>query len=99
MEKLKYDSLYKFIVSIGIVIIILPFIFIFSLLNNNDIILVKENDINQLTNTAKDIILLEQNYKYIILSNPIIFTVIVLIFFIVGFLIVWYGIIQWKDKV
>lgn len=99
MEKLKYDSLYKFIVSIGIVIIILPFIFIFSLLNNNDIILVKENDINQLTNTAKDIILLEQNYKYIILSNPIIFTVIVLIFFIVVFLIVWYGIIQWKDKV
>ena len=26
MEKLKYDSLYKFIVSIGIAIIILPFI-------------------------------------------------------------------------
>ena len=74
MEKLKYDSLYKFIVSIGIVIIILPFIFIFSLLN------------------TKDIILLEQNYKYIILSNPIIFTVIVLIFFIVGFFnsMVWY---------
>lgn len=33
------------------------------------------------------------------MSNPIIFTVIVLIFFIVVFLIVWYGIIQWKDKV
>lgn len=99
MEKLRYDSLYKFIVSIGIVIIILPFIFIYSILNNNETIFVSENDINQLTNTAKDIILLEQSYKYIILSNPIIFIIIVLVSSIVGFLIVMYGIIQWKDKV
>ena len=69
MEKLKYDSLYKFIVSIGIMIIILPFIFAFGVLNSNETILVSKNDISQLTNTAKDIILLEQSYKYIILSN------------------------------
>ena len=99
MEKLRYDPLYKFIVSIGIVVIILPFIFIYSILNNNEIIFVSENDINQLTNTAKDIILLEQSYKYIILSNPIIFIIIALVFSITGFLIVMYGIIQWKDKV
>ena len=99
MEKLKYDSLYKFIVSIGIVIIILPFIFLFGVLNNNDIVLIEENEINQLTNTAKKIILLEQNYKYVVLANPIIFSIITLIFVISGLVIVIYGIIQWKNKV
>lgn len=99
MEKLKYDSLYKFIVSIGIVIIILPFIFLYGILNNNDIVLIKENEINQLTNTAKEIISLEQNYKYTILSNPITFCIITTIFVISGLIIVVYGIVQWKNKV
>ena len=91
MEKLKYDSLYKFIVSIGIVIMILPFGFIFGILNKNDTVLVSQNEINQLTNTAKEIIYLEQDYKYLILSKPILF--------LIGSVIVIYGIIQWKDKV
>jgi len=99
MDKLKYDSLYKFIVSIGILIIVLPFVFVFGILNNNDIVIIKENEINQLTNTAREIIALEQNYKYIILSNPIIFSIITIIFVISGFTIVIYGIVQWKNKV
>lgn len=99
MEKLKYDSLYKFIVSIGIVIMILPFGFIFGILNKNDTVLVSQNEINQLTNTAKEIIYLEQDYKYLILSKPILFSTITMILFLVGSVIVIYGIIQWKDKV
>jgi len=99
MEKLKYDSLYKFIVSIGIVIIILPFIFLLGILNNNDIVFIKEVEINQLTNTAKEIISLEQKYKHMVLSNPIIFCIITVIFVICGLIIVIYGIVQWKNKV
>lgn len=99
MEKLKYDSLYKFIVSIGIVIMILPFGFIFGILNKNDTVLVSQNEINQLTNTAKEIIYLEQDYKYLILSKPILFSTITMILFLIGSVIVIYGIIQWKDKV
>ena len=99
MEKLKYDSLYKFIVSIGIVIVILPFGFIFGILNKNDTVLVSQNEINQLTNTAKEIIYLEQDYKYLILSKPILFSTITMILFLIGSVIVIYGIIQWKDKV
>lgn len=99
MEKLKYDSLYKFIVSIGIVIMILPFGFIFGILNKNDTVIVSQNEINQLTNTAKEIIYLEQDYKYLILSKPILFSTITMILFLIGSVIVIYGIIQWKDKV
>lgn len=38
MEKLRYDSLYKFIVSVGIVIMILPFVFCLD-----DIVIIKES--------------------------------------------------------
>lgn len=99
MDKLKYDSLYKFIVSIGILIIVLPFILLFGILNNNDIVIIKENEINQLTSTAREIIALEQNYKYIVLSNLIIFSIITIVFIISGIIIVIYGIVQWKNKV
>ena len=99
MDKLKYDSLYKFIVSIGIVIIILPFIFLFGILNNNDIVLIKEDEINKLTNTAKEVISLEQKYKHIVLSNPVLISVLTVIFVICGLIIVLYGIVQWKNKV
>lgn len=99
MEKIKYDSLYKFIVSIGIGIILLPFIFIFSVLKINDIIIIKVDEINQLTDTAKKIIYIEQNYKYEVLSHPMSFLIISGLFIIIGLFIVLYGIIQWKNKV
>ena len=99
MEKLRYDSLYKFIVSIGIAIIILPFILLFGILNDNDSVIIKENEINQLTYTAKEVILLKQNYKYMILSRPIHILIIISIFTIIGLIIIIYGIIQWKNKV
>lgn len=99
MEKLKYDSLYKFIVSIGIVIILLPFAFVYGTLSNNEVVMIKENEISQLTNTAKEIILLEQNYKHIVVSNPVIFFSVATIFIVSGIIIVIYGILQWKNKV
>lgn len=99
MEKLKYDSLYKFIVSIGIAIIVLPFIFMYIVINSNDIVVISNNDINQLTDTAKEIILLEQNFKYMVLSNSLIFTILSIIFIVIGLIIVVYGIVEWKNKV
>ena len=99
MEKLNYNSLYKFIVSIGIGIMVLPFIFLFGILNNNEFVIIKESEINQLTNTAKAIIYLEQNYKYAVLSNPVVILIIVIIFIIIGLIIVIYGVIQWNNKV
>lgn len=99
MEKIKYDSLYKFIVSIGIAIIVFPFMFMVWIFNFNDIVIISNNEINQLTETAQNIIHLEQNYKYIILSHPIICSFIVSIIVLSGGAIVLYGIKQWKDKV
>ncbi len=99
MEKLKYDSLYKFIVSIGIIVIIAPFICLFGLLNNNEVVFISQNDINQLTETAQEIITLEQNYKYLLLSKPIVIFITIIIVSVIGIGIVIYGIIQWHNKV
>lgn len=99
MEKLKYDSLYKFIVSIGIIVIIAPFICLFGLLNNNEVVFISQNDINQLTETAQEIITLEQNYKYLLLSKPIVIFITIIIVSVIGIGIVIYGIVQWHNKV
>lgn len=99
MEKIKYDSLYKFIVSIGIAIIVFPFIFMAWIFNFNDIVVISNNEINQLTEAAQNIIHLEQNYKYTVLSHPIICFLIISIIVLSGGAIVLYGIKQWKNKV
>lgn len=99
MEKIKYDSLYKFIVSIGIAIIVFPFIFMAWIFNFNDIVIISNNEINQLTEAAQNIIHLEQNYKYTVLSHLIICFLIISIIVLSGGAIVLYGIKQWKNKV
>lgn len=74
MEKIKYDSLYKFIVSIGIAIIVFPFMFMIWIFNFNDIVIISNNEINQLSETAQNIIYLEQNYKYNIITSNNLFS-------------------------
>lgn len=73
--------------------------FIIWTFNNNDIILIDKNEISQLTNTAQEIIIMEQNCKHIILSHTKLVIIISSIIIITGVLIIIYGIIQWKDKV
>lgn len=99
MDKIKYDSLYKFIVSIGIVLVILPFIIFFSILNNNDIILLKENEINQLTDIGKEIVQIEQYYKYMFLQKIYIYIVISISIIILGVALIIIGIFKWRNKV
>lgn len=99
MEKIKYDSLYKFIVSIGIAIIVFPFIFMVWIFNFNDIVVLSNNEISQLTDVAQNIIHMEQNYKYILLSHPIICLFVISIIVLTGVLIALYGIKEWKNKV
>lgn len=99
MEKLRYDSLYKFIVSVGIVIMIIPFVIIHWLFTNNEIILIKEQEINELTNTAGQIVTIEQNYEYNALKNTRFYIIGMMFWVIIGAIIVLIGIKQWKDKV
>lgn len=99
MEKVKYDSLYKFIVSIGMLIIISPFVFMYNVLSKNDIINISENQINEMTNTSQEIIKMEQQYKYIILKNMNIYIYISMFIIFIGLIIIIYGIIKWKNNV
>lgn len=48
MDKLQYDSFYKFLVSLGIVLITLP-IFVLLYILNADYILISQNDYNNLS--------------------------------------------------
>ena len=99
MDKIKYDSLYKFIVSIGIAIILLPFIFLSWILNNNEILMIKESELMQLTDTAQKVVEMEQNYKYSMLNNNFAIISISIIIWLIGIIIIIYGIVQWKNKV
>lgn len=96
MDRIKYDSLYKFIVSIGIACIILPFFMAGWLLKNQESIFITDYEINQLTDTAREIVLMEQDYKYIIISHPITCCVIIAIWVGLGLVIMTYGIVKWK---
>ncbi len=99
MNKLKFDSLYKFIVSIGLALISLPFVFGVWFLDSNDILMIKEIDLLELTNNAQEIIKTEQTYKLNIINNFGIFICIGVLLILIGVIIVIYGIIQWNNRV
>lgn len=99
LNTINYDSLYKFIVSIGLFFFIIPVIIIGWILTNNDVILLSADEINKLTNTARQIIDIQQQYKYAILANPIIIIIILLIFWIIGLSLIIYGINKWNINV
>ena len=54
MDKLQYDSFYKFLVSLGIVLITLP-IFVLLYILNADYILISQNDYNNLSAISKSV--------------------------------------------
>lgn len=96
MDRIRYDSLHKFIVSIGILVMILPFLLVGWIMKNQDFIMLKKNEIDQLTDTGKEIILTEQKYQYEIVSHPKLFSVVILVIFFIGLIITVRGIIGWK---
>ena len=61
MEKLQYDSFYKFLVSLGLVLIITPFIGVYYLLNYSNENLLTVNKYTELSQKSLGIIEKKEN--------------------------------------
>ena len=99
MEGIKYDSIYKFIVSIGIMITILPIVILIFIIKNSDVVFITEYEISKLTTTSQEIIKIEQELIYFLLKNTKITITIILTFFLIGIGLIIYGLVEWKNKV
>jgi len=63
MSNLQYDNFPKFIVSLGIVMIAIPFIIILFFLQENSVLLIAEDEILKLTEIAKNTISTKQQFS------------------------------------
>lgn len=94
MEKLQYDSFYKFLVSLGLVLMITPFIGVYYLLNYSNENLLTVNKYTELSQKSLGIIEKKENILNLFLTLApyiFIFTTILGIFLLI------YGIIKWKN--
>lgn len=91
MSKLEYDNLYKFLVSFGIILIILPFAALFYFYNSSPI-LISQTEYDSLSAYTLELI----NSKNEILSIfTKVFPWIAIVFILLGIASLFYGIIKW----
>ena len=91
MNKLEYDSLYKFLVSFGIILIVLPIAALIYLLNG-DPILISQADFDELSVFSQQMI----EYRNSLTSYFVgIFPWFAGIFILIGVLFLGYGIYKW----
>jgi len=95
VKDLKYDSVYKFIVSLGALLASLIFITIGVLINYCNNVIISNNDLSELTENSKNIILKEQKFIGFILDNYC----FLIVLFIVGVIMIVFGCIIWYKKI
>ena len=92
MDKLQYDSFYKFMVSVGIVLIVAPLAGLYYLLYNGNQVLISQTEYDALTPNSQSFVLLrDSSVQFILRVLP--WFLIVLILIGLGCLI--YGSVKW----
>lgn len=92
MDKLQYDSLYKFLVSLGIILITLPIAALAYLLNRAPV-LISQTDFNELSEYSQQII----EYRNSLTAYFVdIFPLFAFIFICLGVFSLGYGICKWN---
>lgn len=100
MEKLQYDSFYKFLVSLGIVLITLPILALLYILNAN-YILISQNDYNNLSAISLQSL---QTHEHILHFVQMIIPIISIPLIVIGIILIiigsykWYGIQKELDQ-
>lgn len=92
MEKLEFDSLHKFLVSLGLIFIALPFLLLIYLFNS-DITLISQEEFDALSSYSQNQI---QNKEYLINITLKIFPILFFLMLIVGIILLIIGIRNWK---
>lgn len=96
MDKISYESRYKFIVSIGVVLTILPFGVLYSIIALSKDIIISKRKINELNGISKYIIEKLENNFFILINNPLFYLFLFLIF-LMGIVCIFKGLKDWKD--
>ena len=96
MDKISYESRYKFIVSIGVVLTILPFGVLYSIIALSKDIIISKRRINELNGISKHIIEKLENNFFILINNPAFYLFLFLIF-LMGMVCIFKGLKDWKD--
>lgn|GEM_PF-4297697 len=91
MDKIVYDSLYKFLVSIGIILISLPFIVV-GLMYGIEPTLISQEDYDILSKYSKDELLSRETVRYFFENN---FELLLIAFAGIGLILIIVGIYLW----
>lgn len=94
MDKLQYDSFYKFLVSAGVVLVAAPLFGLYYLLCNGNQILISQVDFEALSETSSQFVLQrDRALLYVLKVLP--YVLIVLI--VIGLFCIIYGGIKWRN--
>ena len=91
MDKLQYDSFYKFLVSLGIVLIALP-VLACAYMMNKEFILITQSDYNNLSEFSQQHI---QSYEYLIIKFTNWLPLISLLLIVIGIILILFGGHKW----
>lgn len=93
MGNINYDSFYKFLVSLGIVLIILPLTFLTFIITNSFDLQIKEADLSKYTKTAQEVITWRQSIPLLVKEKYVWFIAAGSVF--VGVWLIIYGLVKW----
>lgn len=92
MDKLQYDSLYKFLVSLGIILIALP-IAALAYLINGDVVLISQTEFDALSEYSQQTIMYRESLTSYFANM---FPWICVVFICCGVFLLCYGVYKWK---
>ena len=92
MDKLEYDSLHKFLVSLGVIFIALPFVVLYFIFSN-DVTLISQIDFDGLSLYSQNLL---QQQSYLWRIAIIVLPVICIVLFVVGSILLIIGISNWR---
>lgn len=95
MANINYDSFYKFLASLGIILVALPFMAILFLFTDSFNLQIPEADLIGYTKTAQAVIRLKQSVPLLIEQWYV--WLIFIVFFIVGVQLIYIGLIKWHE--
>ena len=95
MKYLEFDSIYKFVISIGIIFILSPLVVFYLLFNKNINLLISKEEFDKLTQISQEIINIKQKLFLDFINNHKCYT-IARIAIIIGLALIIFGIYGWK---
>lgn len=96
MSRISFDSRYKFIVSIGLLLLVAPFFIIYILSEISDSVLITNNAVNEYSKKSIEIMEMKQD-AYLNILNSNLFYVLLIIIFLLGIILIFSGLHQWKN--